>query len=137
MKFQSIALKNIDQVINALKPLFENHNCFAFKAPMGSGKTTFIAALLQSLGIKETIASPTFGYVKEYNAAIGTIYHFDVYRLNNELEAYDIGMDEYLYSGNVCLIEWPEKIENLLPENTVWINIHVEKDNSRTFEIEL
>ncbi|MGB0933612.1 MAG: tRNA (adenosine(37)-N6)-threonylcarbamoyltransferase complex ATPase subunit type 1 TsaE [Lishizhenia sp.] len=137
MKFQSIALKDIDQVIIALKPLLENYHCFAFKAPMGSGKTTFIAALLQHLGVNETIASPTFGYVKEYTAAVGTIYHFDVYRLDNELEAYDIGMDEYLDSGNVCLIEWPEKIENLLPENTVWISIHVEKDNSRTFEIKL
>ena len=137
MKFESIELANLDKVAQALKHLLDKHTCFAFNAPMGSGKTTFISTFLKCLGVEETIASPTFGYVKEYHSDFDTVYHFDVYRLENDMEAYDIGMDEYLASGSICLIEWPEKIQNLLPENTVWIDIQVEDDMSRTFEITL
>lgn len=137
MQFKAQSVDDLEDIVKEFKLLLKKHECFAFNAQMGAGKTTFISTLLKSIGVEEEIASPTFGYVKEYSSNLGLIYHFDVYRLEDEMEGYDIGMDEYLASGNICLIEWPERIENLLPENTVWVNIRVEEDNSRTFEIEL
>jgi len=87
-----------------------------FHAGMGVGKTTFIKALADRLGVKDMTSSPTFSLVNEYETQDGDIlYHFDLYRLNSEEEAYDMGIDEYFYSGNLCLIEWPEKTPNLIP----------------------
>ena len=110
----------------------------AFDGQMGAGKTTFITSILKGLGIEDIEGSPTYSLVNVYdNVAYGKIYHFDLYRLNSETEAFDIGIEEMLYSGNYCFIEWPEKISNLLPENTIWAYIRSTEDNRRTISFEL
>ena len=110
----------------------------AFDGQMGAGKTTFITSILKGLGIEDIEGSPTYSLVNVYDSvAYGKIYHFDLYRLNSEIEAFDIGIEEMLYSGNYCFIEWPEKISNLLPENTIWAYIRSTEDNRRTISFEL
>ena len=106
----------------------------AFHAPMGAGKTTFISALCKRLGVKEdAVSSPTFAIVNEYLALTGEpIYHFDFYRIASPVEALDIGLYDYLDSGALCLIEWPENIGKLLPEETLKVEISVSPDGSRT-----
>lgn len=113
-------------------------NVFAFDAEMGSGKTTFIVSLLKCMGIEEIEGSPTYSLVNTYDSKMyGKIYHFDLYRIEDEMEALDIGIEEMLYSDSVCFIEWPEKIRNLLPDNTIWSYIRINEDNSRTLTIDL
>ncbi len=109
-------------------------NCvFAFYGKMGAGKTTFIKAICECLGVKDAVASPTFAIVNEYADAAGEpIYHFDFYRIKNLQEACDIGCEDYFYSGFPCFIEWPELIEELLPDDTVRVSIEVNDDESRT-----
>jgi tRNA threonylcarbamoyladenosine biosynthesis protein TsaE len=103
-----------------------------FHAAMGAGKTTFIKALARQLGVRDMISSPTFSLVNEYGTEAGDImYHFDLYRLNTEEEAYDMGIDEYFYSGNLCLIEWPEKTPNLIPLDHTSITIKQLPDGRR------
>lgn len=103
-----------------------------FNGEMGVGKTTFIKALAKELGVRDATSSPTFSLVNEYELPNGGyLYHFDVYRLKNETEALDMGIDEYLYSGNWCCIEWAEKIPNLLPENYSVIDIQLLPDGKR------
>jgi tRNA threonylcarbamoyladenosine biosynthesis protein TsaE len=111
----TFSLEEIDSV--AKKVLAQNiKKIIIFHAGMGVGKTTFIKALARQLGVKDMTSSPTFSLVNEYETENGDImYHFDLYRLNTEEEAYDMGIDEYFYSGNLCLIEWPEKTPNLIP----------------------
>lgn len=105
---------------------------FAFYGQMGSGKTTFIRALCEALGVTESVNSPTFAIVNEYLSGTGNpIYHFDFYRIKSFQEALDIGLEDYLYSGHLCLIEWPEYIEKLLPEETVKVAIEEQEDGSR------
>ena len=97
---------------------------YAFYGQMGAGKTTFIKALCKQMGVEDVVNSPTFAIVNVYESGSGEeIYHFDCYRLKNLQEALDLGAEEYLYSGNYCFIEWPEMIENLLPDTTVNIRI--------------
>ena len=99
---------------------------FAFDGPMGAGKTTFIKKLCEEMGTMDVVNSPTFAIVNVYDVEQpyrGEVYHFDCYRLKDIREAMDLGAEEYLYSGNYCFIEWPEKIEALLPEETVWVKI--------------
>lgn len=116
---------------------FGHNKVFAFDGEMGVGKTTFISALLVAMGIKDLEGSPTYSLVNVYESKMyGKIYHFDVYRLKNEMEAYDIGIEEMLYGGGICFIEWPEKIANLLPDNTIWVYIRKKDDNSRTITVE-
>ncbi|WP_445711565.1 tRNA (adenosine(37)-N6)-threonylcarbamoyltransferase complex ATPase subunit type 1 TsaE [Flavobacterium sp.] len=104
-----------------------------FHAEMGAGKTTLIKAIVAELGVQSNSSSPTFSLVNEYEAKNGEIiYHFDLYRLNTETEAYDMGIDEYFYSGNWCFIEWPEKTPNLIPIDHATIHIKQNPDNSRT-----
>lgn len=111
---------------------------FAFQAEMGTGKTTFINAVLKAIGVSEPDGSPTYSLVNVYQSEMyGKIYHFDLYRINDESEAFDIGIEEMLYSDSICFIEWPEKIENLLPDNVIWSYIRKNEDNSRTITIEL
>jgi tRNA threonylcarbamoyladenosine biosynthesis protein TsaE len=105
---------------------------FAFYGKMGAGKTTFIKAICEALGVEDTVTSPTFAIVNEYKAPGEACYHFDFYRIKNLREAYDIGTEEYFYSGCPCFIEWPELIEELLPEDTVKVSIEVHEDGSRT-----
>ena len=98
--------------------------CFAFYAPMGAGKTTFIKAICEELGCDDVITSPTFAIVNEYEVAnFQLIYHFDLYRIKKTEELYDIGADDYFYSGNLCFIEWPEMAESALPDETIKITI--------------
>ncbi len=97
---------------------------FAFKGEMGAGKTTFIKALCEVLGVEDVINSPTFAIVNEYRSESGElIYHFDFYRINKIEEAYDFGYEDYLYSGALCFIEWPERVEELLPYDCVTVEI--------------
>lgn len=101
---------------------------FAFRAPMGAGKTTFISALCKALGASDDVASPTFSILNEYRSDSGeNIYHFDFYRLSSAAEAFDIGVDDYFYSGRYCFLEWPEIVENMLPEDTVFVDITVDE----------
>jgi tRNA threonylcarbamoyladenosine biosynthesis protein TsaE len=116
---------------------FGHNKVFAFDGEMGVGKTTFITSLLSAMGINDLEGSPTYSLVNVYESAMfGKIYHFDVYRLKNEMEAYDIGIEEMLYGGGICFIEWPEKIAGLLPDNTIWVYIRKKDDNSRTITVE-
>ena len=105
---------------------------FAFYGKMGAGKTTFIKAVCEELGVEDTVTSPTFAIVNEYEAANGRpIYHFDFYRIKKVSEAYDMGCEEYFYSGHPCFIEWPELIEEVLPEETVNVTIEALTDGER------
>ena len=107
-----------------------------FYGEMGSGKTTFIKRLCGELGVADTMSSPTFSIVNEYRTVDDKIiYHFDFYRIKNEAEAYDIGAEEYFYSGNLCFIEWPEKIPSLIPAEHVDVSITVENQNHRTIAL--
>jgi tRNA threonylcarbamoyladenosine biosynthesis protein TsaE len=109
----------------------------AFFAPMGAGKTTFTTALCKVLGVTDPVGSPTFAIVNEYLRADGDyMYHFDFYRINKLSEAVEIGLDDYLYSGCLCIMEWPENVEELLPEDTLRVTITVNPDLSRTLSWE-
>ncbi len=111
------------------------YRVFAFYGAMGSGKTTFIKAICEELGVKDVINSPTFAIVNEYETEKGQIiYHFDCYRIKNIREALNLGAEEYLYSGNLCFIEWPENIEEILPLGTKKVDIKVIDKNNRTIE---
>ncbi len=106
---------------------------YALKGKMGAGKTTLIKAIGEVLHLYEVVSSPTFALVNEYTMEDGEpVYHFDFYRIKSIEEVYDIGYEEYLYSGNYCFIEWPEMISILLPENHIWIEIEEEADGRRT-----
>jgi len=112
--------------------LIGDRKIFAFYGGMGVGKTTFIKAICKELGVDENITSPTFALVNEYDTEGGKlIYHFDCYRLKDVREAYDFGAEEYFYLGNLCFVEWPEIIEQLLPEDAVEVKINVLPDESR------
>ncbi len=103
---------------------------------MGSGKTTLIKEIVKQLGVDEVASSPTFSLVNEYHSDKGEIiYHFDFYRIENEEEAFDIGVEEYFYSDHWCFIEWPEKVENLLPLESVAIHLTINQDTTRTIQI--
>lgn len=109
----------------------------AFRAPMGAGKTTLIAEIVAALGSEDTVTSPTFALVNQYDTAGGRpVYHFDFYRIDRLEEAFDMGYEEYFYSGGLCLIEWPEKIEELLPDDVMTVAIRIDGEDERTFEIE-
>jgi len=125
------SLAEIDAV--AEKILAENpKKILLFNGSMGVGKTTLIKSLAQKLGVTDATSSPTFSLVNEYQInGNQSIYHFDVYRLKNEMEAMDMGIDEYLYSGNWCFIEWPENIPNLIPEEHSTITIELLPDGKR------
>lgn len=120
--------------------LMGDYTVFAFNGEMGAGKTTFINSLARALGVEEDMTgSPTFAIVNEYRSdtTAELIYHFDLYRLENEEEAYDIGFEDYLDSGAVCLIEWPDKVEEILPEDTVMVDIKVNDDGSRDLTVDI
>lgn len=112
-----------------------NRNVFAFYGGMGAGKTTFIKALCKELGVAETVASPTFSIINEYKGGDGKpIYHFDFYRIHKLEEVFDFGYEDYLYSGHICFIEWPELVEQILPGDTVKLSIRETDSESRIVE---
>ena len=116
---------------------YPTRRVFAFDAPMGAGKTTFIKQLCEELGTEDVVNSPTFAIVNVYDTPNdGEVYHFDCYRLKDIREAQDFGAEEYLYSGNLCLIEWPDMIAPLLPEDTVYIKIKVLENGDRQLIVE-
>ncbi len=135
----NIQINNLQDLDRAAKQFLEeigDNTLIAFYAPMGAGKTTFITAVCKALGVRsDAVSSPTFAIINEYRAASGEpIFHFDFYRIQKNEEALDIGLYDYLDSGCLCLMEWPENIEDLLPEETVKVTISVNPDGSRTLE---
>lgn len=124
-------------VLDLLKD-HEPHRVFAFDGQMGAGKTTFIKKLCEEMGTLDVVNSPTFAIVNVYDVERpykGEVYHFDCYRLKDIREAMDFGAEEYLYSGNYCFIEWPEMIEALLPEDTVWVKIEPQENGNRLLTV--
>ena len=133
-----IEIKSLSEINNAARKFIEQiggNTVFALYGAMGAGKTTFIKAVCEELGVEETITSPTFAIVNEYKDGDGdSIYHFDFYRINKLEEAFDFGYEDYFYSGSLCFIEWPELVESILPENSVRIRISETADGSRIIE---
>lgn len=133
-----IKIDSLDNIHAAAKQFVDNmgtSKVFAFYGKMGAGKTTFIKAICEVFGVDDVITSPTFAIVNEYTATSGTpIYHFDFYRIKKIEEVYDMGYEDYFYSNNLCFLEWPELIENLLPGDAVRVTIREEEDGTRTVE---
>ena len=124
--------EDIRQAAKQFAESMGENTVFAFYGKMGAGKTTFIKAVCEQLGVDDTVTSPTFAIVNEYEAAQGRpIYHFDFYRIKKVSEAYDMGCEDYFYSGHPCFIEWPELIEEVLPEETVSVTIEALPDGLR------
>ena len=115
--------------------ILDDKRVVAFFGNMGAGKTTFIKALCDQLEVTDATGSPSFGLINEYRSKGGaTVYHFDFYRIREIEEAFDLGYEEYFFSGSYCFIEWPEKIESLLPEDTVRVKISVTENESRVLQ---
>ena len=126
-------VNDLDRAAGEFLNRIGDNRLIAFYAPMGAGKTTFTTALCHALGVKDAVCSPTFTIVNEYLDGNGEpVYHFDFYRITKPSEAMDIGLYDYLDSGSLCFMEWPENIEELLPEETLKVNIKVNDDLSRT-----
>jgi tRNA threonylcarbamoyladenosine biosynthesis protein TsaE len=130
----NLPVKTIDELSDAAKQLIAfagKEKIFLFYGDLGAGKTTFIKSLCECLGVHEPVTSPTFSIVNEYEIGESRIFHFDFYRVKNQNEAFDMGYEEYFYSGNYCFIEWPEKIADLLPLHYIRVSIQVLDSNER------
>lgn len=139
-----IRISNLDNIREAARQFIENigdHRVFAFYGKMGAGKTTFIKAICEELGVEDVITSPTFAIVNEYTSQSSlltphdSIFHFDFYRIKKLEEVYDMGFEDYFYSGSLCFIEWPELIEEVLPEDAVKVTIEENADGTRSVEL--
>ena len=129
-----IKIQDLEHISEAAKQFVDqigSHKVFAFYGSMGAGKTTFIKAVCEELGVEDVITSPTFAIVNEYTGKEGTIYHFDFYRIKKLEEVYDMGYEDYFYSGALCFIEWPELIEEVLPDDAMKVSITEKEDGSR------
>lgn len=139
LEFKMASLEQLEEVAYKFMTEMGDYTVFAFYGEMGAGKTTFINALCKELGVETDItSSPSFAIINEYrsDSTAELIYHFDCYRLENESEAQDIGAEDYFDCGALCLIEWPERIEGLLPDDTVRVDITVNpEDDSRTVKM--
>jgi tRNA threonylcarbamoyladenosine biosynthesis protein TsaE len=140
-----IEIKDIEHIGEAARLFVDqigNRRVFAFYGSMGAGKTTFIKAVCEALGVKDVITSPTFAIVNEYSLPRqsegdgGRLFHFDFYRIKKLEEVYDMGYEDYFYSGSLCFIEWPELIEELLPEDAVKVSITEQEDGKRTVTLD-
>lgn len=126
------SLSEINSVVQQVWQQNKHQKLWLFYAGMGCGKTTFINALCKYLGVEEAVSSPTFSIINEYNSKqIGTIYHLDLYRLKDEAEAIDAGVEDVLFSNNYCFVEWPEKAKDIMPEDVCKISIELIDDNRR------
>ena len=133
-----IEINNLSEIHQAARQFLteiDNQNVFAFYGDMGAGKTTFIKAVCEELGVQEPVTSPTFAIINEYRDKKGkSIYHFDFYRIKKLEEVFDFGYEDYFYSGNLCFIEWPELVESLLPENVVRLSLRQTENGARILE---
>ena len=136
-----IKIQSLDHIHEAAREFIAamgDNPVFALYGKMGAGKTTFVKALCQELGVEDVVTSPTFAVINEYRSDIAgeLIYHFDFYRIKKLEEVYDMGYEDYFYSGALCFIEWPELVEELLPGNTVKVTIEELEDGSRKLTME-
>ena len=141
----SIVIKDIDHIREAAREFIEHiggRRVFAFYGKMGAGKTTFVKAICEELGVDDVITSPTFAIINEYSLishllplTSDSIYHFDFYRIKKLEEVYDMGYEDYFYSGALCFIEWPELIEDILPDDAVRVSITEQADGSRIISL--
>lgn len=135
----TLTIKDISSIHETAREFIKtigDNRVLAFYGKMGAGKTTFIKAICEVLGVDDTITSPTFAIVNEYTDGEGDpVYHFDFYRIKKLEEVYDMGYEDYFYSGHLCLMEWPELIEDLLPENALRITISENEDGTRSIDI--
>lgn len=128
-------LSEIHKAIELIKLLLSKHKVVLFNGPMGAGKTTLISALCREMKSDDDISSPTFSIVNEYHSALGTIFHFDFYRIESLDEAFDFGVEEYLFSGNYCFIEWSERVLELLPQSLLTVEIDIVDENTRHIQL--
>jgi tRNA threonylcarbamoyladenosine biosynthesis protein TsaE len=136
MEWQS-SLGNIRETARRIWQFANRHKVIAFYGPMGAGKTTLIHALCDEMGVTSTVGSPTFSIINEYNYPGGKIFHIDLYRLKDEEEAVRAGVEDCLYSGNICLVEWPGRAEAILPENTLKVQIDLVDKDTRVLKIKI
>ena len=135
MKIRITSLDNIREAAKAFLAGMGTSKVVAFYGKMGAGKTTFIKAICEELGVEDVITSPTFALVNEYTAGNGApVYHFDFYRIKRLDEVYDMGYEDYFYGGNLCLLEWPELIEDILPDDAMRVSITEQEYGSRVIE---
>ena len=130
------SLSELERVAEEILSLIGERRVVLLRGGMGAGKTTLVSRIASKLGVEDTVTSPTFALVNQYEGREGTIYHFDFYRINRMEEVFDLGYEEYFYSGELCFVEWPEMVEGLLPEDAMEVRITVGDDDKRIFEIE-
>ena len=136
MQIRIQSLEDISRAAREFVDVIGDRTVFAFYGHMGAGKTTFIKAICEALGVEDVITSPTFAIVNEYTTGSGKpLYHFDFYRIKRLDEFFDMGGEDYFYSGNLCFIEWPELIEEVLPTDAVIVSIKEDVDGSRVVDI--
>jgi tRNA threonylcarbamoyladenosine biosynthesis protein TsaE len=129
---KATTVKDLEKAAKKLLAHFPGQRIFAFYGRMGAGKTTFIQSICQCLGSTDNVISPSFALINEYKtASLHSIFHFDFYRINDLEEVFDLGYEDYFYSGEYCLIEWPEKVEPLLPEKYVSVKMEVKENGDR------
>lgn len=135
-RFNIDSLDDVQSVAGEFLHKYPDYRIFAFYGELGSGKTTFIKALCRELGVTDLVSSPSFALIHEYQSGgSGKLYHFDFYRMEKLEEAYDIGYEDYFYSGNYCFIEWADKAEPLLPSGTLRVNIITDQYAGRILEV--
>ncbi len=134
MKLEINNLNEIESVAKQFLVATEGKRHFAFYGSMGAGKTTFIKAVCEQLGTTDTVSSPSFAIINEYNSNSGKIFHFDFYRIKNLEEAYNLGYEDYFFGDDYCFVEWPEKIEELMPEHFTIVKVSVDDNDKRTLE---
>lgn len=135
--YEHVKLSGLPELAKTLLQIDPDKKVWLFYGDMGAGKTTFIKAICEAMDVRELVNSPTFSIINEYKAGTGKVFHFDFYRIKNEAEAYEIGTEEYFYSGEYCFIEWPEKIPSLIPSAHVKISIQTEDNEHRTIAISI
>ena len=127
-EFQASTISDLLKVSKHLAELVSEEKIILFSGEMGAGKTTLIKEFCKYLEVQDEVSSPTFSLVNEYESKVGPVYHFDLYRIQSEEELYDIGYEDYFFSGYLCLVEWPEMASGIIPENHISVKIRVEND---------